>query len=209
MTTGTAELLQRWEEVAGSSAAARAAGEELLRRWSEPQRHYHTVEHLSAVLQHVDVLLPSEPHADRRVLVLAGWFHDAVYDPRRSDNEELSAQLAKAVLGQLGLGDDAAGSVAELVRMTATHTPSDAAGRVLADADLAVLARPQADYDDYAAAVRREYSFVPDEAWQRGRAAVLETLLAADPLYSTALMAPLEARAKANLQRELTALRAG
>lgn len=200
------ELGARWERLAGTSRAARSTGDDLLRRWAEPHRCYHTLEHLHAVLDAVDDLLPSEPAASGLVVELAAWFHDAVYEPRRPDNEDASARLARTALPGFGISGDVAGRVAALVRMTATHDPSDADGRVLADADLAVLARPRADYDAYVAAVRAEYAFVPDDGWRRGRAAVLTALLARSPLYRTAPMRAREEQARSNMGRELAAL---
>ncbi len=69
--------------------------------------------------------------------------------------------------------------VARLVRLTVTHDPDggDLNGETLCDADLAVLASDPAAYAAYAAAVREEYGFVPDDAFREGRAAVLRHLL--------------------------------
>jgi predicted metal-dependent HD superfamily phosphohydrolase len=91
--------------------------------------------------------------------------------------------------------------------MTATHTPTDAEGAVLSDADLAILAAPQARYDEYAAAVRAEYAHVPDDAFRAGRAAVLRDLAAKEHLFHTAhARGHWEAPARANLASELARL---
>jgi predicted metal-dependent HD superfamily phosphohydrolase len=182
---------------------AEAAGRDLLDRWSEPHRRYHDVAHLSAMLSTLDEL------GAARTVRLAAWFHDAVYDPRRSDNEERSARLAVDVLTRLGQGDTAP-EVARLVRVTAGHDPApgDRDAIVLCDADLAVLAWPRRAYDGYAAAIRAEYAHVPDEAYRAGRADVLHRLLDLPALYRTAeLHDRWEAPARANLGRELDALR--
>ncbi|MFE0672065.1 hypothetical protein [Streptomyces sp. NPDC058867] len=160
-------------------------GEALLKRWSEPQRHYHTVDHLTAVLGHLDEL---ERYADDPVTVrLAAWFHDAVYLPDRSENEERSARLAERALSEAGVGGERVAEVARLVRLTVTHDPAegDADGRVLCDADLAVLASPPAAYAAYTAAVRAEYHFVPDDAFRTGRSAILRQLLDLPRLFRT------------------------
>ncbi|HEY2674908.1 MAG TPA: metal-dependent phosphohydrolase, partial [Rugosimonospora sp.] len=139
---------------------------------------------------------------------LAAWFHDAVYDPRRPDNEERSAALAAQVLTGLGLG----GPVPEVVRLillTARHDagPEDRDGSALCDADLAVLGWPEREYDGYAEAIRAEYAHVPDEAYRTGRAGVLRRLLGLPALYRTPEPhARWEQPARANLRRELAAL---
>ncbi len=184
-------------------AAVAGAGWELLRRWAEPHRRYHDVEHLAAVLSIVDELAaPAEVR-------LAAWYHDAVYDPRVADNEERSALLAVDALTRLGGQPPIVEEVARLVRLTATHDPSDddVNGRLLCDADLAVLARPWDGYQRYAAAVREEYRHVSDEDFRKGRAAVLRHLLGLPVLYRTPrLHERWEAAARANLTRELDAL---
>ncbi|MFB7498127.1 hypothetical protein ACFC09_26180 [Streptomyces sp. NPDC056161] len=159
--------------------------ERLLARWQEPQRHYHTLTHLTAVLDHVDVLVD---HAgDPDVVRLAAWFHDAVYLPDRSENEERSARLAERALPEAGVPADRTAEVARLVRLTVTHDPADddPDGQVLCDADLAILAAPPSAYAAYTAAVREEYHFVPSDAFRSGRAAVLRQLLELPRLFRT------------------------
>ncbi|MET7379522.1 hypothetical protein ABZT08_11945 [Streptomyces sp. NPDC005526] len=157
----------------------------LLARWREPQRHYHTLTHLTAVLDHIDVL---EAHADDPDVVrLAAWFHDAVYLPDRSENEERSARLAERALAEAGVPAGKTAEAARLVRLTVTHDPADddRNGQVLCDADLAILAAPPSAYAAYTAAVREEYHFVPGDAFRTGRSAVLRELLALPSLFRT------------------------
>ncbi|MGW0535968.1 HD domain-containing protein [Streptomyces sp. NPDC003032] len=179
----------------------------LLARWAEPQRRYHTTAHLTAVLDHIDVL---EDHAEDPELVrLAAWFHDAVYAPDRSENEERSARLAERALPEAGLSAARTSEVARLVRLTVTHDPADGDhnGEALCDADLAILAAAPDAYAAYAAAVREEYGFVPDEAFRAGRAAVLRQLLALPRLFRTPHGAAVwESPARENLATELALL---
>ncbi|GGV54064.1 hypothetical protein GCM10010277_52510 [Streptomyces longisporoflavus] len=179
----------------------------LLARWSEPHRRYHTTAHLAAVLDHIDVL---EEHADDPGLVrLAAWFHDAVYAPDRSENEERSARLAERALSEAGLSQAQVAEVARLVRLTVTHDPAvgDRNGETLCDADLAILAAAPDAYAAYASAVREEYAFVPDEDFRAGRAAVLRQLLALPRLFRTPYgAAEWEGPARANLATEIDLL---
>ncbi|MET8246057.1 hypothetical protein ABZV31_17515 [Streptomyces sp. NPDC005202] len=157
----------------------------LLARWQEPQRRYHTLTHLIAVLDHIDVL---EQYADDPDVVrLAAWFHDAVYRPDRSENEERSARLAERALPEAGVCGRKTAEAARLVRLTLTHDPADddRNGQVLCDADLAILASPPSAYAAYTAAVREEYHFVPNDAFREGRAAILRRLLALPRLFRT------------------------
>ncbi|WP_043194144.1 hypothetical protein [Streptomyces sp. NRRL F-2664] len=210
--TDTTDLRARWR--ATVAAAGGAAGrdpdpyaERLLAAWAEPQRRYHTTAHLADVLARIDVLAP---HAtDPAAVRLAAWFHDAVYRPDRSENEERSAALAERALPELGIDAARTAEVARLVRLTVTHDPApgDTDGEVLCDADLAVLAGTGPEYAAYAAAVREEYGFVPDDAFRTGRAAVLRHLLDLPRLFRTPHgAAHWEARARANITAELAEL---
>ncbi|MGW6913519.1 HD domain-containing protein [Kitasatospora sp. NPDC054939] len=207
-----ADLLDAWSALlrrCGASADPEPSGRELLRRWAEPQRRYHTTDHLRAVLAHVDALAAHA--ADPDAVRLAAWFHDAVYRPDRSENEERSAALAVLALTEAGLTAERVAEVARLVRLTVTHhpEPGDRDAEVLCDADLAVLGGTPEQYADYAAAVRAEYAFVPEPDFRAGRAAVLRQLLALPALYRTpAARDRFDGPARANLAAELDRLEA-
>ncbi|MDT9691776.1 hypothetical protein Q5762_26230 [Streptomyces sp. P9(2023)] len=185
-------------------------GRNLLARWSEPHRRYHTVDHLKAVLDRIDELTDQGGEGGELELVrLAAWFHDAVYRPDRSENEERSATLAEKALTEAGLTAHEVAEVARLVRLTVTHDPADGDinGELLCDADLAILASDEDTYGGYVRAVREEYAFVPDDAFQQGRAAILRQLLSLPRLFRTPYGAAVwESRARRNLERELAGL---
>ncbi|MGW0995153.1 HD domain-containing protein [Streptomyces sp. NPDC002520] len=181
--------------------------ESLLTRWQEPQRRYHTLTHLTAVLDHIDTL--ETYAADPDVVRLAAWFHDAVYLPERSENEERSAHLAERALPEAGVPAARTAEVARLVRLTTTHAPAadDPDGQVLCDADLAILASPPSAYAVYADEVRAEYHFVPNEAFREGRSAILRQLLDLPALFRTPYgHKHWEATARYNLASELEML---
>ncbi|MFD7450101.1 hypothetical protein [Kitasatospora sp. NPDC059827] len=184
----TEDLLTAWTALlhrCGAADAPEPYGRELLRRWSDPRRRYHTAEHLRAVLRHVDALAGHA--ADPDTVRLAAWFHDAVYRPDRTENEERSAALAVRALTAAGLPTERVAEVERLVLLTVGHDPApgDRDGEVLCDADLAVLGGTPEAYAAYAAAVREEYAFVPEPDFRTGRAAVLRHLLTLPALYRT------------------------
>ncbi|MEV4413664.1 metal-dependent phosphohydrolase [Catellatospora sp. NPDC049609] len=196
----TADRFVTTARAAGAAAPDRVladVGTELLHRWSEPQRHYHTVDHLAFCLDRVE----AEP-----VVALAAWGHDAVYDPTAADNEERSAVLIGELLAECEIPAATVAEVQRLVRLTAGHAVAagDRAGALLADADLAILAAPWPDYVHYVAAVRAEYAHVPDDLWRIGRSTVLRSLLDLPTLYHHT--PHLESPARANLTRELSSL---
>ncbi|RZU29393.1 putative metal-dependent HD superfamily phosphohydrolase [Streptomyces sp. BK022] len=179
----------------------------LIARWQEPQRRYHTLAHLTAVLDRVDAL--AEYADDPDLVRLAAWFHDAVYLPDRSENEERSARLAERALTEAGLPEPKVAEVARLVRLTVGHDPAadDRNGQVLCDADLAILASTPSAYAAYTAEIREEYHFVPNDAFHEGRSAVLRQLLELPVLFHTPYGSEhWEATARWNLAGELEML---
>jgi predicted metal-dependent HD superfamily phosphohydrolase len=203
------DLLAAWCAALPDAEAGDAAttGRDLLARWAEPHRRYHTQTHLADVLRVVD---GHGSHADDPGAVrLAAWYHDAVYDPTRTDNEELSAALAAATLPRLRVGPSRVTEVARLVRLSASHNPlpGDHNGALLCDADLSILAAEPPRYAAYARAIREEYAHVADPAFRSGRAAVLRALLELPALFHVPRLARAwEAPARANVARELTDL---
>jgi len=207
MTGGWQLDFEAWASLAGDSPTSRTEWAAVVAAWSEPHRRYHDLNHLAAVLGLVDELAgaATDPDAVR----LAAWYHDVVYDPTRSDNEQVSAERARAGLRGL-VSDRRLDEVARLVLLTAGHDAAvgDADGAVLCDADLAVLASEPAGYAVYASAIREEYGHLSDAEFEAGRIAVLERLLALPELYRLpAPAAEWTPRARANLTAELTLLR--
>lgn len=204
-TTGAVNspLLLRWNQLLPHSARL---GAKLLATYAEPARHYHDLVHLRAVLDTVAAL--AYEAAEPMLVRLAAWFHDAVYDVHRQDNEEQSAQLAESTLRLAGLTSDQVAEVARLVRLTASHDPAaaDSNGAVLCDADLSILASNPERYEGYVRAVRQEYGHVSDHDWRIGRAAALEQLLELPALFRTTTGASWETAARHNLRTELTSL---
>ncbi|MEV5409971.1 metal-dependent phosphohydrolase [Thermopolyspora sp. NPDC052614] len=202
-------LLSEWRRVVPASPASDAVAAELLARWSEPHRRYHTRAHLRAVLTAIDPLATAA--ADPAAVRLAAWFHDAVYDGHPGQDEERSAQLAQSHLPRCGVPPERVAEAARLVRLTATHAPApgDRNGEVLCDADLAILAAPRDAYAAYTRAIREEYRHIPDELFALGRSQVLRNLLAMPRLYRTPAAHDLwETAARANIAAELSELTA-
>jgi len=176
--------------------------------YAEPHRRYHTRAHIEACLAAL-AAVEGLTGRERRILELAIWWHDAVYDPTRSDNEEASAALARADLPTLGADADAIDEVARLVLLTKGHSVSagDRLGAIMISIDLSILGEATEVYDAYARAIRAEYGHVPDAAFRAGRRRVLEHFLAAPAIYPDPdFRLRLEATARRNLQREVDSL---
>lgn len=156
---------------------------EIESRHGEPHRAYHNLTHLADMFAVLDEMTGGEmPPA----VSLAVWFHDIVYDPTSRDNEATSAALLVHLLGD---GVDAALLVEtqRLILLTKMHetTPDDSNGRLLLDADLAILGAPRERYRQYAQAIRQEYAHVSDSDFSLGRTAMLDRFLQMPLIYHT------------------------
>lgn len=182
-------------------------------RYDEPQRAYHTLDHIEQLLLQFESIKHhlTEPH----IIALALYYHDVIYDPTRSDNELQSADFATDALNPY-LSSKQCQQIYTLIMITANHQIdalidndkyNDAA--YLLDMDLSILGAPWSTYQQYANEVRQEYAHVLDNNYRDGRTAVLKGLLAHPKLYLTDYYYDqLETQARDNLKRELTLLAA-
>lgn len=195
-------------------AEIRAVGEDLIERWSEPDRHFHNLRHLAAVLHRVDELAEETHEPD--LVRLAAWYHGAVFDADRKiayasrggEQTTLSAELARKQLTDLGVSDAGAERVGHLVDTLARHKPDpgDFDSAVLNDADLAMLADEPQRYKEYVKAVRAEYSHIPLGDYLEARIKVLSKLLQRPTLYASPLGTAWEEPARQNVDAELQRL---
>jgi predicted metal-dependent HD superfamily phosphohydrolase len=181
--------------------------EELEARYAEPHRHYHTLRHLEECFAEL-ACVRSEAQRPAEV-ELALWFHDAIYDTKRHDNEQRSAEWARSVVTQAGLAASVGERVAALIMATRHDAaPVGADARVLVDVDLSVLGAEPDRFAEYERDVRQEYHWVPDPVFRRERRKILRRFLDRPQIFETRrLRDTREARARANLARSLRELR--
>jgi len=194
----------------GTPADAARWYDRLIQHYTEPQRHYHTTTHLTAMLHCATQHNPAIP--DPLTLRLAIYFHDIVYNPQRHDNEAESVRLFNVFAVDVGLDTVIATQVRHYIDCTVSHTvPVESVENVslcyFLDFDLEVLSRSEEAYDVYAAQIALEYAHVSRDAYHSGRSAVLQKFLQRDRLYFTeAFREAHEAQARRNLVREIAAL---
>lgn len=192
----------RWAARTAILLAVRSLLLDLTRCYLEPHRTYHALPHIADMLQRGRDLQLSD------VQVAAIWFHDAIYDPTRKDNEERSAAMAVERLTAVGWAEADVRLVARIVRDTTTHTPSAPEAEVVIDLDLASLALPRPAFERNGARIRAECAAFDDATFTAGRLAFMEAFLARERLFWTPWGAPLEPLARENLRLDVERLRA-
>jgi predicted metal-dependent HD superfamily phosphohydrolase len=209
MPAGESAKLQAYWDVAWADLALpgpAAALDALIERYCEPHRAYHTLRHLEECFELFADARDRCAHPGEVAIAL--WFHDAVYDPKSTDNEAQSARWAERILRDVGAAPEVQGRVASLILVTKHDAqPRSDDARVLVDIDLAILGAEPARFDEYETQVRAEYAHVPKLLFRKGRAKILKQFLARSAIYSTdAFRNRFEVRARANLKRSLARL---
>ena len=195
----------RWRETwrALGARADRKLYRNLVARYREPHRRYHTLEHLACCFERFDearalAVRPGE-------VALALWFHDAEYEPRRTDNEARSATWARGAIAAAGLSAAVGARVgASILATRHRHLPRDPDARLVVDIDLAILGAEPERFDAYERRIREEYAGMPEAEFRAGRGALLERLQARTTLYGTPhFQSCCERRARLNIARSL------
>jgi len=204
------ELLRRWRDLwqrLDAQSAPKPIFDELVHRYREPHRAYHTLAHIQDCLLQLDQMRDLAKHADE--IEMALWCHDVIYDPHAADNELQSSAWARNFTTEADIATDVVARVQALILATQHHTlPIWPDAVLMVDIDLSILGRSPAEFDHYDAAIRKEYQWVPETTYRKARTKVLESFLARPAIYQTAwLHERYEAQARENLMRVIRILR--
>lgn len=193
------------EQLLGQSLPHSIA-ENLIIRYAEQHRAYHTPQHLQACFAHFEQVQDQCDHPDEVALAL--WFHDAIYDTHAHDNEEKSAELAVECLISQKIMPIKIERVRKLISATkhlSSATDNDTA--LLLDIDIGILGSSPTRYVQYEKQIREEYCWVPEELYKQGRKKVLQQFLAHPCIYASAFFKEqYEQQAQLNLRKALSEL---
>ena len=205
------ELLdQTWHDALGQQAGTemgRYLLKAIVEKYSESHRCYHNRVHIEKMLRFIQAnkAYGQSTHA----LSLATIFHDVIYDPQEKDNEEKSADFARHALLTLKMDAKYVEEIETLILCTKHHQAQNGNpdSFLIVDADLSILSSPDAEYDDYAIAIRSEYSFLNDDDYRVGRTKVLQSFLDRESIFvSPELESRIGERARENVRREISSL---
>ena len=208
-TRGTEDFSRQWDVRNQHIERKRQALlAELSAAYSEPHRRYHTLPHIAHCL--AELAKAWQYAVNLNEVRWALLFHDAIYDPRREDNESRSADWACRVLDELQRPEDEKARIRGMILATAhANEPRTADEALVLDVDLSILGADAAKFDDYDRAIRVEYEWVPEADYRKGRAGILRSFLERERIYHTAFFRRrYEKAARANLQRALDRLHA-
>lgn len=184
----------------------------VVQRYSEPQRAYHTMEHISELVEHLRLANEHGCIKDPVAIGFALFFHDIVYDPKAKDNEEQSvAAFSQFCDAAHTFQKSQIDKICDVIIATKDHvrTPVTADSDVLhfLDMDLGILAAPHSRFVEYGRQIRAEYSHLDDCTFVAGRTAVLKHFLGVTPLFKTTFFQHRwETLARKNLEWEINEL---
>ncbi len=185
-----------------------SAYNDLVVKYSESHRYYHTVEHIDKCLNMLEEV--SDLVDDSFSLEVAIWFHDVVYDPLKKDNEEMSAKYAQKLLSALQVDSDKISIIYDLIVLTQhSKAPETNDEKFLLDIDVSILGADADSYMYYENNIRKEYIQVSDAEYREGREKVLRMFLDSDYIYNTDYFRErFEQQARVNIAEALRKLKA-
>jgi predicted metal-dependent HD superfamily phosphohydrolase len=200
---------RRWNELIGRLSEGRPPEGvfwSIVDVYSQPHRRYHNLSHIAHCLAELDAAVGLAKRPDE--VEFAVWLHDAVHDPRRTDNEEKSASWALDILAQSGCAGRTREKIRELILATKhSGRPASPDAELIVDVDLSILGQPPEIYNAYEESIRGEYSWVPVPAYAAGRSRILRSFLGRPRLYFTGhFETSYGMRARKNISRALVAL---
>jgi len=178
---------------------------QLATAYRETSRYYHTDQHVSECLKHFSLYREQAQHPAE--IEVAIWFHDAIYDTTKPDNEEQSAEWARRYLIDASVNSDTVSRIVEMIIATKTHQSETADSALMVDIDLGILGASTDAFEAYDAAIRKEFHWVPTVQYCLGRSQVLSSFLKRETVYQTKAMRHLyEAQARKNLSQKIEQL---
>ncbi len=181
--------LSRWNQLCDQLTIEPDASEyhRLITAYSEPQRAYHTSQHLSECLQQLD-WMASKESINQPMIEIALWYHDAIYKSKHSANEKKSAFWACAFLTKQGVSRDISNQVYALIMATChNEIPSNIEQQHIIDIDLSILGSNPERFAEYEKQIRKEYSWVPWFLYKHKRKEVLRSFLQRPRIYHSKL----------------------
>lgn len=176
-----------------------SAFETILFKYSNLFRAYHNPKHLVNCFDVLEKFFPNEKLDP--AIRLALFFHDAVYNTTKTDNEAQSCLLLDKLLPDID--ESIRNDAKSYIMVTSSHLPFDDKSKIVVDCDLAILGSSPEEYEVYENSIREEYYFAPQDLYVSGRAKVMSKFANKEFVFWTEQMrnSQYEINAKINLAR--------
>lgn len=147
----------------------------LWNNWNDPRRGYHNIDHLKKMIKGIEKWNYRFSNNEFEQLIIAAFFHDAIYDPKDSKNhEDQSIKFFK----QSYIGKIKPDLIERAIECTKYRKrPSDFHLRIFWDSDNAGFRDRYEEFLRAEHGIRKEFSFIPIEEYKKNRIGFLETNL--------------------------------
>jgi len=174
---------------------------------SQPTRHYHNLDHLKLMVFEFQILKTKPTNYD--TILFSLFYHDAIYDSTKKENEEQSYRLLEQRLQPTTF--KYIQNCKAIIEATKTHESNKTYEIALfLDIDLAILGQKSSLYEKYRSNIRAEYSILNDIEYQNGRLSVLNRMIQSKSIYKTEFfIEKYEKRARLNILNEINLLKNG
>lgn len=147
--------------------------EDIYSRYTNDNRHHHDIEHIVSMLDELELINEND-----LALLMSIWLHDIVYDPKRRDNEELSAEYSVYVSKRLGLSSEMTNQIFGYIISTKHEgEPEEYFNKLLLDLDMSIFGKSQKLFEKYEGGIRKEFCFVPIAEYINCRISLLNSFL--------------------------------
>ena len=203
-------LKRQWDNLVLAFTSHTTIKEEIFQalkeKYLEEGRFYHNLSHVKSLLTLFESL--EDKIQGHQVIQFSIWFHDAIYDSKRNDNEAKSANLASKMMNRFQVNQETIILVRDLILATKDHDGKNLSydAKLFLDMDLAILGSNEEIYKEYSSAIRKEYAWVSASAYQEGRQKVLKSFIERDRIFFTdEMQARYERQARKNILVEIEA----
>jgi predicted metal-dependent HD superfamily phosphohydrolase len=147
----------------------------LLAMWNESHRHYHNLNHLNDLIEQINENKSKYSEKEYEKLMLAALFHDCVYNPMSSDNEEKSAEFFIECC--LDKTNSDVLEVKQIILDTKTHQSTTNLSESFNHYDMSIVERDFEQLLEWEKGISEEFSVYPKEQYKEGRLKFLESLM--------------------------------
>ncbi len=192
--------------------AAKIGFNRFLTAYDNNARNYHGIKHVEKMLKEIEGFNQANPNRLQHLDLLnyGVFMHDYINGRPNDvrDSAEIAAQfLNLSTSAEIRNQKELVSKIITATDHSQSEDKKSLEEQVIIDADLVILGEQKGVYDLYARQIRAEYAQYPDDAFAKGRTAVLRTFLDKPSIYGTEYFhQKFEVTARNNLTREIKSL---
>lgn len=148
---------------------------DILSKYDESHRFYHTRKHLSEIMDYINGCVDDLTEDELDILSVCVYFHDAIYNPKKDNNEKKSVDLMNEYTK---IPEDIRKKSKSIIMDTASSTePTEKLSRLFWLADRSIFNKDLTELIEYENNIFKEYQHVPYNIYKEKRIEFLKTCI--------------------------------